>query len=57
MVLMTHLHFDHASGLTDKDGHAIFDRAIHFIQQDEWHEFLSPNTKVKLLIGVIIRGL
>lgn len=35
MVLMTHLHFDHASGLTDKDGHAIFDRAIHFIQQDE----------------------
>ena len=45
MVLMTHLHFDHASGLTDKDGHAVFDLATHFIQQDEWHEFLSPNIR------------
>ncbi len=27
-VLMTHMHFDHAAGLTDK-GHAIFENAIH----------------------------
>ncbi|MBU5270662.1 YtnP family quorum-quenching lactonase [Staphylococcus caprae] len=45
MVLMTHLHFDHATGLTDNHGHAIFENATHFIQQDEWHEFLSPNIR------------
>ena len=37
MVLMTHLHFDHASGLTDKDGHAVFDRATHFIPVSYTH--------------------
>lgn len=46
-VLMTHLHFDHAAGLTDNDGHAIFSNAIHVIQQDEWHEFQSPNIRSK----------
>ena len=45
MVLMTHLHHDHACGLTDKEGNAIFSQATHFIQQDEWHEFLSPNIR------------
>ncbi|MEB8126862.1 MBL fold metallo-hydrolase [Staphylococcus succinus] len=46
-VLMTHLHFDHAAGLTDNEGRAIFKNAIHVIQQDEWHEFQSPNIRSK----------
>lgn len=46
-VLMTHMHFDHAAGLTDNEGHAIFENAIHIIQQDEWHEFQSPNLRSK----------
>ncbi len=46
-VLMTHMHFDHAAGLTDKEGHAIFENAIHIIQQDEWHEFIAPNIRSK----------
>lgn len=46
-VLMTHLHFDHAAGLTDNEGNAIFNKAIHVIQQDEWHEFQSPNIRSK----------
>lgn len=46
-VLMTHMHFDHAAGLTDDEGHAIFENAIHIIQQDEWHEFQSPNLRSK----------
>ena len=46
-VLMTHMHFDHASGLVDSDGEAIFTNAVHVIQQDEWHEFQSPNIRSK----------
>ncbi|MEX2934523.1 YtnP family quorum-quenching lactonase [Staphylococcus saprophyticus] len=46
-VLMTHLHFDHAAGLTDNEGNSIFNKAIHVIQQDEWHEFQSPNIRSK----------
>ncbi|WP_447407832.1 MBL fold metallo-hydrolase, partial [Staphylococcus aureus] len=46
-VLMTHLHFDHAAGLTDNEGNTIFKKAIHVIQQDEWHEFQSPNIRSK----------
>lgn len=45
MVLMTHLHFDHAAGLTNEHGHALFKNATHYIQQDEWHEFLAPNMR------------
>lgn len=47
IVLMTHMHFDHASGLTDNAGNAIFSNAVHYIQQDEWHEFQSPNIRSK----------
>ncbi|MGW9985080.1 YtnP family quorum-quenching lactonase [Staphylococcus cohnii] len=46
-VLMSHLHFDHASGLTDSEGRAVFKNAIHIIQQDEWQEFISPNIRSK----------
>ncbi|GGI31733.1 YtnP family quorum-quenching lactonase [Staphylococcus chromogenes] len=47
LVLMTHMHFDHATGLTDEEGSAIFPNAWHYIQQDEWHEFISPNIRSK----------
>lgn len=47
IVIMTHLHFDHAVGLTNTNGERIFKNATHFIQQDEWHEFLSPNIRSK----------
>ncbi len=32
---MTHMHFDHAAGLTDQAGHAIFENAIHVLRQDQ----------------------
>ena len=54
---MTHMHFDHAAGLSDCDGNAIFKNAMHIIQQDEWHEFLSLTCEVKRHIGRRIRGL
>ncbi|GEP84352.1 metallo-beta-lactamase superfamily protein [Staphylococcus piscifermentans] len=47
IVLMTHMHFDHAAGLADNDGHAQFPNAVHYIQQDEWQEFLAPNLRSK----------
>ncbi|MBI5974271.1 YtnP family quorum-quenching lactonase [Staphylococcus canis] len=47
MVLMTHMHFDHATGLTDENGQAIFRNAYHYIQQDEYHEFKAPNIRSK----------
>ena len=47
IVLMTHLHYDHAAGLTDSNGNALFKNATHYIQQDEWHEFLAPNLRSK----------
>lgn len=47
IVLMTHMHYDHASGLSDLEGHAKFPNAVHYIQQDEWHEFLAPNLRSK----------
>ncbi|ANZ33127.1 YtnP family quorum-quenching lactonase [Staphylococcus carnosus] len=47
IVLMTHMHYDHAAGLTDNEGHAQFPNAIHYIQQDEWHEFNAPNIRSK----------
>lgn len=46
-VLMTHMHFDHAAGLTNNNGEAIFSQATHIIQQDEWHEFTAPNIRSK----------
>ncbi|MCG7338415.1 MBL fold metallo-hydrolase [Staphylococcus sp. ACRSN] len=45
ILILTHLHFDHASGLTDSEGNASFPNAIHVFQQDEWHEFQSPNIR------------
>ncbi len=33
-MLMTHMHFGSCCGLTDQAGHAIFENAIHVVQQD-----------------------
>ena len=57
MVLMSHMHFDHATGLTDVDGNSIFSNATHFVQQDEWHEFTSLTSVVRQLIGKSIEVL
>lgn len=56
IVLMSHMHFDHATGLTDTEGNSIFPNAIHYVQQDEWHEFISPNIRSKATYWEINRG-
>ena len=45
MVLMTHLHFDHASGLTDKDGHAILTELYISYSKTSGMNFFSPNIR------------
>lgn len=56
IVLMSHMHFDHATGLTDTEGNSIFPNAMHYVQQDEWHEFISPNIRSKATYWEINRG-
>ncbi|KIX90108.1 hypothetical protein TP70_09490 [Staphylococcus microti] len=56
IVLMTHMHFDHATGLVDNEGHATYPNARHYIQQDEWHEFVSPNIRSKATYWPANRG-
>lgn len=50
-VLPTHLHWDHAGGLTRRDEHGglelTFKRARHFIQKSEWDFALSPDVRSK----------
>jgi glyoxylase-like metal-dependent hydrolase (beta-lactamase superfamily II) len=42
-VVLTHLHFDHAGGLIDSEGKALFINARYFIQQDEWDIAQNPD--------------
>lgn len=56
LVLMTHLHFDHATGLTNEQGEAIFPNAYHYVQQDEYHEFIAPNIRSQATYWKINRG-
>ncbi|CAD7359454.1 MBL fold metallo-hydrolase [Mammaliicoccus fleurettii] len=56
LVLMTHMHFDHATGLTDAEGNAQFPNARHYIQQDEWHEFIAPNIRSRATYWPSNRG-
>lgn len=48
-VLMTHLHFDHASGLTQRMGEAtyepVFPNAKHLVSRIEWDEMRAPNIR------------
>lgn len=45
---MTHLHFDHASGLTKwEDDHLVpaFPHAKVYVSETEWNEMRSPNIR------------
>ncbi len=47
-VILTHLHFDHAGGVTEYSGHGLeltFPRAMHFIQQRQWLWARQPSEK------------
>ncbi|PJN88028.1 YtnP family quorum-quenching lactonase [Bacillus sp. mrc49] len=49
-ILMTHLHFDHACGLTKREGDAwvpVFGRAEIITTQTEWNEMQNPNIRSK----------
>lgn len=49
-VLMTHLHFDHATGLVEeRDGkeQSLFSNAIIYTTETEWHEMNNPNIRSK----------
>lgn len=49
MIIMTHLHFDHASGLTtlEADGSysSTFPHAKIFVSEVEWNEMKTPNVR------------
>jgi glyoxylase-like metal-dependent hydrolase (beta-lactamase superfamily II) len=48
MILMTHLHNDHAAGLTEwKDGVlcSVFPKAVIYTSQTEWDEMRNPNIR------------
>jgi glyoxylase-like metal-dependent hydrolase (beta-lactamase superfamily II) len=48
-VITTHLHWDHAGGLTRRDVHGglelTFKRARHFVQKSEWDFALHPDVR------------
>ncbi|MFD3445270.1 MBL fold metallo-hydrolase [Microbacteriaceae bacterium 4G12] len=47
-VLMSHLHFDHASGLTKREGDKLvpaFPNAKIYVSQTEWNEMKHPNIR------------
>ncbi|WP_010651230.1 YtnP family quorum-quenching lactonase [Oceanobacillus massiliensis] len=48
-VLMTHLHYDHASGLTKKvredEYESVFKNAVIYTSEVEWHEMRHPNIR------------
>lgn len=49
-ILMTHLHFDHASGLTkpaDTKFEPVFPNAAIYCSQTEWDEMRNPNIRSK----------
>jgi glyoxylase-like metal-dependent hydrolase (beta-lactamase superfamily II) len=50
LILMTHLHFDHACGLTKWDGDSLvptFENADIIVSQVEWDEMRNPNIRSK----------
>ena len=56
-VLMTHMHFDHAAGLSDCDGNAIFKMLCILYSKMSGMNFLVLTCEVKRHIGRRIRGL
>jgi glyoxylase-like metal-dependent hydrolase (beta-lactamase superfamily II) len=50
IICMTHMHFDHASGLTKKSGdgyESVFPNAVIYTSQVEWDEMRNPNIRSK----------
>lgn len=45
IILMSHMHFDHACGLTDSNGESVFKNATIYTAQIEWNELRSPNIR------------
>lgn len=47
-ILMTHMHFDHASGIAKWEGDklvATFENATVFVSETEWNELRNPNIR------------
>jgi len=47
---LTHLHFDHAGGATERRGGAavpVFPKAVHIVQEGMWEEALSANPRTR----------
>ncbi|QDS33182.1 MBL fold metallo-hydrolase [Brevibacillus brevis] len=50
IVIMTHMHYDHANGLVSiRDGQLVstFPRAVIYVQEQEWAEMREPNIRSK----------
>ncbi|WP_161878562.1 YtnP family quorum-quenching lactonase [Alkalibacterium sp. MB6] len=50
MILMTHMHFDHASGLTRYENDqlvSVFPNAAIYVNEIEWNEMRQPNSRSK----------
>lgn len=48
IVLMTHMHYDHANGLVSKEGdqlYSTFPKATIYVQELEWEEMRNPNIR------------
>ncbi len=44
-VVLTHLHFDHCGGATQKDGTLTFPNAKHWVSKSQWESAHSPNNR------------
>ena len=49
MVLMSHMHFDHATGLTDVDGNSIFRMLLILCNKTSGMNLQSPNIRSQLI--------
>lgn len=48
IVMMTHMHYDHANGLVSKNGDTLvstFPNAVIYVQEIEWQEMRHPNIR------------
>ncbi len=54
IMINTHLHFDHAGGMLNSDGSAVFSNAKHYISAIEWKRVLaSKNHPLSRLLPVL----
>ncbi|WP_424960632.1 MBL fold metallo-hydrolase [Macrococcus lamae] len=47
VIMMSHMHFDHALGLTSSTGEPVFKNAKIITSQSEWDEMRNPNIRSK----------